>query len=48
MATEIVWLADGHYVQRDAFDRWYVRLYAAPGAPDDGDEPMPAGSAEDW
>ena len=48
MATVIVMLADGHYVQRDAFDRWYVRLYAAPGAPDEEDDPIPAGSAADW
>ena len=48
MATVIVMLADGHYVQRDAFDRWYVNLYAAPGTPDDGEDPMPAGTAEDW
>jgi len=47
-STVIVILADGHYVQRDAFDRWYVHLYAAPGTPDEGDEPIPAGEAEDW
>jgi len=48
MATVIVMLADGHYVQRNAFDWWYVKLCAAPGSPDDGDEPIPAGDAEDW
>ena len=46
--TVIVMLADGHYVQRNAFDWWYVKLCAAPGTPDDGDEPIPAGDAEDW
>jgi 3-hydroxyisobutyrate dehydrogenase-like beta-hydroxyacid dehydrogenase len=47
-ATVIVMLADGHYVQRDVFDRWYVHLYAAPGTPDEGDDPITAGEAEDW
>ena len=47
-STVIVWLADGHYVQRDVFDRWYVHLYAAPGTPDEEVGPIPAGSAADW
>jgi len=47
-ATVIVILADGHYVQRDVFGRWYVHLYAAPGTPNERDDPMPAGTAEDW
>jgi hypothetical protein len=48
MATVIVVLADGHYVQRDSRDNWTVRLHAPPGSPDEGDDPIPAGSAADW
>lgn len=48
MVTVIVMLADGHYVQRDSRDNWTVRLLAPPGTPDEGDDPIPAGSAEDW
>ena len=48
MVTVIVMLADGHYVQRDSRDNWTVRLHAPPGSPDEGDEPIPAGSAADW
>jgi hypothetical protein len=48
MATVIVMLADEHYVQRDSRDNWTVRLLAPPGTPDEGDDPIPAGSATDW
>ena len=48
MDTVIVMLADGHYIQRTALDEWQVRLYAAPGSPDEGDDAIPVGEAEDW
>jgi hypothetical protein len=48
MATVIVMLADGHYVQRDSRDNWTVQLHAAPGTPDEEDDPIWAGSAVDW
>ena len=48
METVIVMLAEGRYVQRDSRDNWTVRLYAAPGSPDDGDDPILVGSAADW
>jgi len=48
METVIVMLAEGRYVQRDSRDNWTVRLLAPPGTPGEGDDPMPAGTAEDW
>lgn len=48
MATVIVTLADGRYVQRDASDRWYVKRRPPAGLPEDEEVPIQAGTAADW